>query len=122
MTLKELYEIIHGDYDQAIRVLRVEKLMDKHIRKLPQGGTIEALLDAGETMDPTALFETSHAVKGICGNLGLVKLAAAASEISEEYRPGNPRKLTDEQVKAKLAEIKALYDDAAEGIRQYEEG
>ena len=122
MTLKELYETIQGDYDQALRVLRVEKLLDKHIRKLPKGGTIEALLSAGEAMDPTAMFETSHAVKGICGNLGLVKLAAAASAISEEYRPGNPRTMTDDQVKAKLGEIGELYAQTAAGIAKYEEG
>ena len=31
MTLKELYSKIGGDYDQAVRVLRMEKLIDKHI-------------------------------------------------------------------------------------------
>ena len=122
MTLKELYQNIGGNYDQAIRVLLMEKLLDKHIRRLPRGGTVEALLAAGETMDPTVLFETSHAAKGICGNLGLTGLAAAASEISEEFRPGNPRKMTDDQVRAKLAEISALYAKTTEGIRRYEEG
>ena len=29
MTLRELYENIGGSYDQAINVLRIEKLMDK---------------------------------------------------------------------------------------------
>ena len=29
MTLQELYIEIGGDYDQAVRVLRVEKLIDK---------------------------------------------------------------------------------------------
>ncbi len=122
MTLKELYQNIGGNYDQAIRVLLMEKLLDKHIRRLPRGGTVEALLAAGDTLDPTALFETSHAAKGICGNLGLTGLAAAASEISEEFRPGNPRKMTDDQVRAKLAEISALYAKTTEGIRRYEEG
>ena len=122
MTLKELYQNIGGNYDQAIRVLLMEKLLDKHIRRLPRGGSVEALLAAGDTLDPTALFETSHAAKGICGNLGLTGLAAAASEISEEFRPGNPRKMTDDQVRAKLAEISALYAKTTEGIRRYEEG
>ena len=82
MTLQELYKEINGDYDQALRVMRVEKLVDKHIRKLTKNGVVESLLKAGETMDPVALFETSHAVKGVCANLGLVALSEAASEIS----------------------------------------
>lgn len=120
MTLQELYQTIGGNYDQALRVLRVEKLMDKHIRKFSKNGVVEAVLAAGETMDPTQLFETAHAVKGVCGNLGLTGLYELASELSDEFRPGNARQMSDEQVKEKLGELSALYQRAADGIRQYE--
>jgi len=122
MTLQELYESIDGDYAQAARVLRMDKLIDKHIRKLTKNGVVDALLAAGEGMDPRELFETAHAVKGVCANLGLMKLSSAASDIAEEYRPGNPRTMTDARVKEKLAEVERLYRQAAEGIRRYEEG
>ena len=121
MTLQELYSMIGGDYDQAIRVLRMDKLIDKHIRKLTKNGVVESMLAAGESMDETQLFETAHAVKGVCGNLGLPKLAAAASEITEEYRPGSPRQFSDDEIKEKLKAITELYDLTARGIRQYEE-
>ena len=121
MILQELYQNIDGDYEQAMKVLRMDKLLDKHIRKLTKNGVVEQLLAAGEGMDPTQLFETAHAAKGVCANLGLVKLSAAASEIAEEYRPGNPRRFTDAEVKEKLAAIAALYDKTAKGIQAYEE-
>lgn len=121
MTLKELYEIIGGDYDQALRVLRVEKLMDKHIRKLTKGSVVEQLIAAGEAMDPAQMFDAAHASKGMCGNLGLKKLSDLASDIAEEFRPGNPRTMTDDQVKEKLDEINALYRRAVEGVHQYEQ-
>ena len=120
MTLEELYGIIGGDYDRAIRVLRVEKLVDKHIRKLPKNGVVDGLLAAGQDMDPQQMFESAHAMKGICSNLGLISLADAASVIAEEYRPGNPRTLSDEEVAAKLQEISDLYAKTVDGIRQYE--
>ena len=120
MTLQELYQTIGGDYDQALRVLRVEKLMDKHIRKFSNNGVVEAVLAAGETLDPTQMFETAHAVKGVCGNLGLTGLYELASELSDEFRPGNARQMSDAQVKEKLGELSALYQRAADGIRQYE--
>ena len=82
MTLQELYQSIGGDYEQATRVLRMDKLIDKHIRKFTKNGVVEALLAAGNTMDPTALFETAHAVKGVCANLGLTALSDTASEIT----------------------------------------
>lgn len=119
MTLQELYESIDGDYDQAMRVLRVEKLVDKHIRKLTQNGVIDDLLAAGETMDPTQLFETAHAAKGVCGNLGLTAIAELASDIAEEFRPGNPRTLSDAEVAAKLQDIASLYERTKEGIERY---
>ena len=121
MTLKELYEQIGGDYEQALRVLRMDKLIDKHIRKLPAGGVADALIAAGETMDPTQLFETAHAVKGVCGNLGLTNLSALASEITEEFRPGSTRKLSDDEVREKLDAFAAAYRKAQDGIAQYAE-
>jgi HPt (histidine-containing phosphotransfer) domain-containing protein len=122
MTVQELYEEIGADYEQAKKVLRVDKLIDKHIRKLPANGVVDTLLEAGEAMDPTAMFETSHAVKGICANLGLTSIADAASVISEEFRPGNPRTMSDEEVKAKLGFIRETYEKTKAGIARYTEG
>lgn len=121
MTLQELYQMIDGDYEQALRVLRMDKLLDKHIRKLTKNGVVDKLLEAGQGMDPVQLFESAHAMKGVCANLGLVKLSQAASDIAEEYRPGNSRTLTDEQVKQRLEDIAALYKKTADGIQKYEE-
>lgn len=122
MTLQELYSEIGGDYDQAVRVLRMDKLIDKHIRKLTKNGAAERLLEAGKSMEPTELFEAAHAVKGICANLGLTALSEAASEIAEEYRPGSQRKLSDAEVSARLTRFDELYKKTAEGIQKYEEG
>ncbi len=120
MTLRELYQNIGGNYERGIQILRVEKLMDKHIRKLPQNGVIDAMIAAGATMEPVQMFEAAHAAKGVCGNLGLEKLAEGASEIAEEFRPGNSRHLTDGEVREKLEKIEALYQKTVEGIQAYE--
>ncbi|MCR5122968.1 MAG: hypothetical protein K6B74_11175 [Ruminococcus sp.] len=122
MTIQELYSEIDGDYEQAVRVLRMDKLIDKQIRKLTKNGVVDALLDAGKSPEPTELFEKAHAMKGVCANPGLVTLSEMASEIAEEFRPGNPRTLSDPEVSSKLAEIAALYGKTADGIRKYEQG
>ncbi len=121
MTLEALYQAIDGDYEQALKVLRVEKLMDKHIRKLPQNKVFAALHAAGEGMDAEQLFENAHALKGVCSNLGLVKISEAASEIAEEFRPGSSRAMSDEQVKTIIRDIDEMYQKAVEGIRTYTE-
>lgn len=120
MTLKDLYTLIEGDYDRVIAVLRVEKLIDKHIRRLPGNAIFTALDEAGKTLEPTAMFEAAHAIKGVCANLGLVKLSDVASELSEEFRPGNARTMSDEDVRKKIAEVDALLKKANDGIRRYE--
>ena len=120
MTLKELYDLKGGDYDQAMKVLRLEKLIDKHIRKFPQNAVFSELSDAGEKMDGNRIFESAHAVKGICSNLGLTGVAALAAEVCDEFRPERERTLSDEQIRRKIREIGVLFDKASEGIRRYE--
>ena len=120
MTLQELYQSIGGDYDQVMRVLRMEKLVDKHIRKFVKNGVVDRLLAAGEEKDPTQMFEAAHAMKGVCGNLGLKDLCDIASELSEEYRPGNARKLSDQEVDERLETVAFLYQKAKDGIERYE--
>lgn len=122
MTLQELYAKIGGDYEKALTVLRIEKLMDKHIRKFGESDVVDRLIAAGKTMDATELFESAHAVKGVCANLGLMGLCNAASGITEEFRPGNERKMSDEEVKEKIDQIEALYKHTVDGIKEYSEG
>ena len=121
MTLQELYQNIDGNYDQAVRVMKSDRLIDKYVRKLKSSGVGEKLAEAGESMDAGKLFESAHAMKGVCANLCLDALSGAADEITEEFRPGSARKKTDDEVRARLDEIARRYRDTAEAIRRYEE-
>ncbi|MBR4910531.1 MAG: Hpt domain-containing protein [Clostridia bacterium] len=120
MTLSELYAEIDGDFEQATKVLRIEKLIDKHIRRLPANTIFAELDEAGKAMDGVRLFESAHAIKGVCSNLGLVKLSNLAAEICDDFRPGNARKYTDDQIRQKISEADALFEKAKAGIAKYE--
>ena len=119
MNLEELYQKIGGDYSRAIKVLRIEKLLDKHIRKLPANQIFAALDQAGKDMDATALFENAHAMKGITANLGLVHICDLASVISEEFRPGNPRTMSDDEVRRIIGDINTQFQNAVAAIAEY---
>ncbi len=119
MTLQELYQNIDGNYEHAVQIMRMEKLIDRYIQKFPKSGVNEALQEAGRTLDPEKMFETAHAMKGVCANMGLDKLSAAASELCEEFRPGNARSLSDDGIRARLAEVDALYQRTVDGIQAY---
>ena len=119
MTLAELYKAIGGDLDAALKVLRIEKLVNKHIRKLPDNEIFVSLSEAGRTMDPVMLFESAHAIKGVCANLGLVRMSETASEIADEFRPGSSRSFTDAEVKERIDALEKMFAAAADEIRKY---
>lgn len=119
MTLSELYNEIGGDYEQAMKVLRIEKLLDKHIRKFPDNTIFKELDEAGKTMDTARIFESAHAIKGVCSNLGLTKMSSTAAEICDEYRPGSARKFTDAEIQQKITEINEMFAKASQGIKNY---
>ena len=120
MTIEELYEMIGGNYDHAVQIMRKDKMISKYILKLEKSGVYEQLMQAGETLDPEGLFESAHAMKGVCGNLGLDSLADAAEKITEEFRPGGERKYSDDEVKGFIVEVDELYSKTIEGIKRYE--
>ena len=119
MTLRELYQKMDGDYDAAMRTMMTESIAGRMIVRLPDDPNYARLMSALETMNGTELFEAAHALKGVCGSLGLKKLSDAAAEMCEEFRPGRERTWTDDQVREHAAEITRLYDQAVGGIREY---
>lgn len=120
MTIQELYEQVDGSYEQAVRVMKLDKLIDRYVRRFDESNQMPQLLKAVEDMDADAIFERAHALKGICGNLGFDRLAFALSEFTEEFRPGNARCRSDEEIRGKMKEIKSLYQKTVDGIRAYE--
>ena len=121
MTIEELYGMIDGNYERALQIMRKDKMINKYLMKLAGSGVYEGLMQAAETMDPAPMFESAHAMKGVCSNLGLDKLADIVSEVTEEFRPGAARSFSDEEVRQKLDTVGELYTRTLDGIRQYEE-
>ncbi len=121
MTVQELYEAIGGNYEGAKQIMMADNLIARIIVKLLNDDSCARMLAAEETMDPAELFEGAHAMKGVYANLGLDTLSRAAGEISEEFRPGNPRRLSDEEVHARLAAVRAQNQTAMDAIRRFAE-
>ena len=120
MTIQELYAEIGGNYEHALKIMKMDKMINRYILKLKSSHVYEELMKAGETLDPKAMFESAHAMKGVCANLGLDTLSDAASDFAEEFRPGNERKHSDDEVREMLASITGMYRRVDEGITKYE--
>ncbi len=122
MTIQELYAKIGGNYERARSIMKLDKLIDRYVHRLPTSGTYEKLDEAAKAKDAAMLFESAHAMKGVCANLGLDELARIAGEITEEFRPGAARKLTDAEVQEKLAVLDDMYQRTVKGIEEYAAG
>lgn len=119
MTVQELYDSVGGSYESAKRTLQMDKLIARFIVKLLDDKSFDRLMAAGESHDPTALFEGAHAMKGVCANLGLDSLSAKASDLAEEFRAGNARKMDDAEVDRRLADIREQYESTVAKIREF---
>ena len=119
MTVSELYDQIGGNYEHAQQILRMDKMISKYLLRLTDSDVCDKLKEAGESMDPAALFECAHAMKGVCANLGLDALAEAVGEITEEFRPGASRSFSDEEVRAKLDRVFEMFEKTEAGINEY---
>ena len=119
MTIQELYEKIGGSYESAKKILPSDRMIGKFVQKFLTEGSCEKLLAAHEAGDETGMFEASHAMKGVCANLGLNELSRRASEISEEYRPTNQKTMSPDEVNQRFAELKELYERTIAGIKEF---
>lgn len=120
MTIQELYERVDGSYEQAVRVMKRDSLIDRYVRRFDESGQMAKLLAAAEQMDASGIFDSAHALKGICCNLGFDRLAAELDALAEEFRPGHARRHTDEEVRERLESVKTLYQKTVDGIHAYQ--
>ncbi len=116
MTVQELYASIGGDYAAAKKILQMDKMIERFIAKLPRDKSCEKLIEAWKAGDTQGVFEGAHALKGVCANLGLLKLSAQAGEICDEFRPGDARTMSDDEVEKKIELIRAEYEQASAQI------
>ena len=64
MTIQELYAEIGGNYEHALKIMKMDKMINRYILKLKSSHVYEELMKAGETLDPKAMFESAHAMNG----------------------------------------------------------
>lgn len=119
MTVQELYDSIGGNYNGAKSILQMDKLIGKFILKFLDEKSYSRLTAAWASRDAEGVFEASHALKGVCANLGLDELSRRASDISEEFRPTHDRTMDDAEVERLMGELDEVYQRSIEGIRAF---
>ncbi len=86
MTLKECYDALGGNYEDTIRRLYNEKLVEKFLFKFeddPSFGNLKTAL-AEENLEDA--FRAAHTLKGVAQNMGFDTLAESSSALTEVLR------------------------------------
>ena len=119
MTLQELYEKIGGDYQSAQKIMMMDAIIARMIVKYLDDRSCAALSAASEALDPGEMFASAHDLKGVSANLGLKEIYTRTCILSDEFRAGKPRTMTDEQVRDLVREVILLDQQARDGIGEF---
>lgn len=85
MTLKECYDALGGNYEDTVRRLYNEKLVEKFLFKFEEDPSFENLKKALEEEDLEAAFRAAHTLKGVAQNMGFDNLAEQVEEVCKDY-------------------------------------
>lgn len=91
MTIKELYDVIGGNYEDLMTRIPKENMIERFVRKYVDCKEFDKLAEAYEAKDYKRLFETSHNLKGMSANLSFSKINKTITEICEAVRKGEPK-------------------------------
>lgn len=86
MTVKELYEKIHGNYQSALSMMMMDDFIKRMLTKFVQSNPGEQLFEAYQRKDYQGVFAASHSLKGVAGNLALTSIFDKAIIIVEKTR------------------------------------
>ena len=114
MDVKKCYELLKGNYNEAIGRLMSDRLIERLILKFPQDGSMSQLRDALAAQNYEDAFRAAHTLKGVAGNLAFTALHGSASELTEALR-ANKQKPDENLVK----KVDADYDCVIATLEQY---
>ena len=87
MKIEAFYQSVGGDYREASARLQSDALIGKFLLKFPLDPSHQDLQKARAAGDIQAAFRAVHTLKGVAATLGLERLRAAATALTEELRP-----------------------------------
>lgn len=115
MTIRECYERLEGDFDEALRRLQTENFVRRIAVKFLRDESFAQLESALNAGDAQAAFSAAHTLKGVSGNLSFTRLARSSTAITELLRSGDLA-----AAKERLPEVAEDYRRTAEALRDFE--
>lgn len=117
MTIEACYRQLGGDLARAEKHLSGRRLVERFIVRFLDDGSFVSLCSAMEDGSREAAFRAAHTLKGVSGTLGLSRLYASASQLTELLRP--EEKAIPDDAHALYEIVKQDYRITADAIRAY---
>ena len=89
MTLKELYLALDANYEEALMKMNADELIKRGVFRFRDTNPYQEMMDAYGAHDVVRLYEATHSMKEILGELALSKLLETANNICEVSRNMN---------------------------------
>lgn len=110
MTIKELYEIVGGDYEKIIGNLKTDERVMRFLKMFIADSSFQELASAMEAKQYEDAFRAAHKLKGVCQNMFYTRMFQVVNEITEALR-GQADVATAEKLLPDLEEIYELTID-----------
>lgn len=110
------YKLLKAGIDARQGILRLndsEELYELMLNRFPEDTHFEGLRNAIEKKDVKEAFENAHALKGLAGNLSLIKLYSALVPLVEKLR-----KDSLENADTLFKPVFTAYNEIIEAVKQ----
>ncbi len=87
--IKQLYENIKGNYDEAITRMRDDERIKKYLNFFLMDESYKQLESALDSKNCEEAFKAAHTLKGVSQNMAFTDFAESVVNITEELRAGN---------------------------------
>ena len=114
MTVQECYAKLNGCYEDALKRLMRDNLIERFMLMFPNDESMKSLRASIAANDQNGCFRAIHSLKGVAGNLAFTKLQRDASMLTEQLRSGE--EMPDE---ALLKKVEDSYKEVIDTLEEY---
>lgn len=86
MDIRQLYEKTGGNFEDVLKRLGSEAMIQRFVLKFAKDPSFGELTRGMEEQDAELAFRAAHTLKGICLNLGFDRLYAPTAALTEDLR------------------------------------
>ena len=115
MEIRELYDRIGGNFDEAKKRMMKEEWVSKYACLFLKDKSFSDLKEAMQKDDMEAAFNAAHTLKGVCANLSFDALYKLANVITEDLRHQDDV----EDAKRVFKDLENQYDITVAAIEEY---